>query len=333
MNDHAAARAGTRSPAQEAAAELQNYRPTPQEKAVIDAAGRRFLLSWMTGIALGCGGGFLLLKNRNIPLRSMPGAFVLFATSTAGEFVGRRMGVTRARATLNSGLPQDSKVRSMVAKMENSMGMPSIMGGSGGMEAEVGEHEYGLEGSVPGGVSPVASASSSGWEGGEEKQESSFERAAKIKRDADTWGQIRKENSGPSSTWDRLRKGAPLETESSSTTTPATSPFSTDSAVNPDRPLPPSQQSTSSRATPIIPRTRAEQLESERLGHLRRNSYGDLDEPVVASVGGRGQIGPYGDAVAATPAGTADIPRTREGLEAAMRGPGVKRNQWGDLTD
>ncbi|KNC98765.1 uncharacterized protein SPPG_05747 [Spizellomyces punctatus DAOM BR117] len=311
-------RASTSGPLTRGAVTGNYYTPTIEEKAVIDKANKKFVATYATGIFLGITGGATLVRYRKVQWNSMQGLFLIMGCTMTGEVLGRKGGEARAREALSRGLPPGSKLRELLEK--NSRGL-SIPKGPASPPTE-GNNDFSLEGTVPPSVSPVAfqkenTASRQGSQGTADE-----ENAVADGKVSTSWEQIRRKHSGPSSTWDRIRtKGAGAN--ASETGGSQSEPEVMDDLD--DR--------YSATSDPIIPRTRDELLESERKGQIRRNNYGDLSEPVVASVGGRGLLGPYGDTVAATPAGNTYIPRTREELEATLGRRNVKRNEYGDLVE
>ncbi|KAJ3151329.1 hypothetical protein HDU89_002168 [Geranomyces variabilis] len=294
------------------------YTPTLEEKKVVEAANKTFVASYLTGIFVGLAGGVMLVRHRGVAWKSMPGLALLGATGLTGELVGRKTGEARARELLATTLPAESNLRKL---LEQSNALPST-----GTPAPIKQgHDYGLEGSI---MSPDMSPVVTSEPADPRRQRrgdvppSMVAESAQGTGDApSSWDSIRQNNPASNSSWNRIRTGRQ----------PAV-PSTSDDNARDDRS---SAYGEGRSETVAIPRTRDEQLEQERQGHIRRGRYGDLDTPAVAAVGGRGLMGPYGDTVAATPAGSANIPRTREEMEEAFgrAGASIKRNKWGDLVD
>ncbi|KAJ3155688.1 hypothetical protein HDU86_004157 [Geranomyces michiganensis] len=325
-SDHlpASSRAG---PTRPGTATANHYTPTLEEKRVVEAANKTFVASYLAGILAGVAGGVMLIRIRGVAWKSMPGLALLGATSLTGEVIGRKTGQARARELLAKTLPADSTLRKL---LQQSNALPST-----GTPAPITQgHDYGLEGSIMSPeMSPVATTTSDAgdarmWRGGAAASAQPVMVSDNVEGSADapsSWDSIRRHNPASNTTWNRIRTGRapPLDNENNAGADDNSSLGFADDQSSPSESV-------------VIPRTRDELLAKERQGHIRRGRYGDLDTPAVSSVGGRGLMGPYGDTVAATPAGsTANIPRTREEMEEAFgkAGSRVKRNQWGDLVD
>ncbi|KAI8825271.1 uncharacterized protein EV422DRAFT_252898 [Fimicolochytrium jonesii] len=301
----------TRGPTQPGTVTANYYTPTLEEKRVIDHANGGFVWNYLLGISAGVAAGFSIVRYRKVRWNSMPGISLLAATTLTGEIVGRKLGEGQARTVLANELPSDSQLRRLLEQNAQGKGLsiPS-RGGDGTGE----KHDYGLEGAVMSSdMSPVAAPASTSSD-----MVVDDDNGEGINTSSTSWEAIRRQGTGSQSAWDRLRNPS----RSSPTDAPTDAP--TD-------PFPSPAPTTTTPAPTSIPRTHADLLEKERLGHLRRTPYGDLDTPAIQPVGGRGMLGPYGDTVAATPAGMANIPRTREELEEVVGSGRVKRNRWGDL--
>ncbi|KAJ3181184.1 hypothetical protein HDU87_001313 [Geranomyces variabilis] len=294
------------------------YTPTLEEKKVVEAANKTFVASYLTGIFVGLAGGAMLVRHRGVAWKSMPGLGLLGATGLTGELIGRKTGEARARELLATTLPANSNLRKL---LEQSNALPST-----GTPAPITQgHDYSLEGSIMSpDMSPVATSASVDprRQRRDDVPPPMVSEPAEGTGDAQSsWDSIRQNNPASNSSWNRIRTGRQ----------PAV-PSANGENASDDRSV---AYGEGRSDTITIPRTRDEQLEQERQGHIRRGRYGDLDTPAVAAVGGRGLMGPYGDTVAATPAGSASIPRTREEMEEAFgrAGANIKRNKWGDLVD
>ncbi|TPX57105.1 hypothetical protein PhCBS80983_g04069 [Powellomyces hirtus] len=343
MQDSSAPRSSTRGPMTKGAVTDNYYTPTTEEKRVIDSANKSFVASYLTGIAFGVTGGLMLVKHRGISWKSLPGMALLGATGLSGELLGRKLGEARARQLLATSLPADSKLREMLQEKAH---IPRSQTAARGESIE-GHHDYGMEGAVLNPtMSPVNGRGGGANGGGEgyygvpgndnapDEQESAATSSSPSSSSTSSWESIRSNNPASNTVWGRIRSGRAPQAPSQpaydvddsnydpDTTPPTSSPSLSSSSASQSSTQPPSV---------LIPRTRAEQLETERAGQISRNRYGDLDTPAVHAVGGRGLMGPYGDTVAATPAGNAPIPRTREEMEESFATGRVRRNQYGDL--
>ncbi|KAI9007102.1 hypothetical protein BC832DRAFT_591706 [Gaertneriomyces semiglobifer] len=292
------------------------YTPTVEEKIVIKDANRAFLGRYAAGIACGVAGGMTFVRFGGLRPRSLRAGITVFFSALGGEYVGRKIGEARARQVLGERLPSYSNLRKLLEQNKQGLTIPKAYNPSSTSEA----HDYGMEGAQPVRVSPIPAVAH------ERGSSQSVDTDLSLEVDAPTqeenaWERLRRENARPQTVWDKIR----TQGQARNTGVAPRPGGHSDGEEDEDTFAPPTAS--------IIPRTRDELLESERLGHIQRNQYGDLIDPVVAPVGGRGQMGPYGDTVAATPAGGASIPRTREELEDSLSRGRVKRNQWGDLSD
>ncbi|KAJ3021809.1 hypothetical protein HKX48_007691 [Thoreauomyces humboldtii] len=281
------------------------YVPTTEEKRVISEANTAFLSSYFTGIIVGATGGTMLVRRRNIPIRSLPAVALLAATTLTGELIGRKTGEARAKDLLAAGLPSGSHLRTMLEENTKGITIPRVTR----PENTQGVNDVGLEGGM------VDDDAQQDQPHGQQAQQPSgrWTPPKTQEKESRVWDAIRGANPASQTTWGRIRNG----------TAPAP---------------PPPAQTDPDATPPLIPRTKADLLAHERAGHVRRTPYGDLDTPTTHSAGGQGLMGPHGDTVAATSAGSRDegglvIPRTREEMEREFASGRVRRNAYGDLVD
>ncbi|KAJ3113423.1 hypothetical protein HK100_001995 [Physocladia obscura] len=301
------------------------YIPTAQEKAIVARANGQFAVTYVSGIAAGLALGVALSRHPPAffasPMRRLSPGWTIFAVSVTGEYIGRRIGKSRANLILENELPKDSVLRHLLAPSPSSPSSPV---------------DYSLEGSIPADRPEKESARVEREQADRERatrerehtereervstlEQAQRERAIRERSSSSlpkassnqtpfiinqsnnqsssspssSWNRIRSiHNPQPSSAWDRIRHPSSAKPSQANNNTARQNEIANhnnndDLFYNDNDNFDNEYKTTTpepSSSTSMLPRTREDAQEAVRTGKLVRNKYGDYKKKMSGSV-------------------------------------------------
>ena len=92
------------------------FKPNKEEAKIIIHANKEFMKRYVSGILIGLGSAYFLLRSTRTQTRTARGFGAYFVLGLTGEYIGRVIGVARAMEELKR-LPPDSPLKEFVDKM------------------------------------------------------------------------------------------------------------------------------------------------------------------------------------------------------------------------